>query len=146
MKTLIIKHLTTFGDYSPPCSRSRLHAAKTTSAAFWLVQSHRFKRTLNDSLLFTVWSLLSHIQYVFSLFLHASFFISLSDTHFPNLEMSGTWSVTAALTVKPWSASLVLLWATPLSRLTVVGQQLCLLPFLYAGGAHWRFQRKVGYV
>lgn len=30
--------------------------------------------------------------------------------------------------------------------MTVVGQQLCLLPFLYADGAQWSIQRKVGYV
>lgn len=147
MKTFGIKHVTTFSDYSPLCSGLCLYAAEMTkdnacllpivTFPIFMVHLTPLSYTLNYSLLFTVWSLLSHI-FVFYGFACIFFFPT---------PTSPVWKdKIRSMTVKPWNVSLVLLWVTPLSRLTVVGQQLCLLPFLYAGGAHRSIQRKVGYV
>lgn len=61
--------------------------------------------------------------------LHVCFF-STSPV-WKDKNRSVTAVVRGALAVKPWSASLVLLRVTPLSRLTVVGQQLFVCCLFY---------------
>lgn len=102
--------------------------------------------TLNNSLLRILWSFnaLLHM-YLLCFCMPSSLLPKLASPVWNDKNRSMTL-VKVAMTVKQWSASLVLIWVAPLFRLTVVGQQLCLLPFLYAGGAQWSIQRKTGYV
>lgn len=147
-KTLGIKRLTTFSDYRPLHRGFSLYAADDSDDsdfAFPFVQdryhsSHEFSP--NPS------SLKQQVKYIWY-FVILWDFLSPFPTSTSWVWKDNSWSVTVvkvAMTGQPWSASLVPLWVTPLFGLTVVGQQLCLLPFSYAGSAHWSIHKNVGYV